>query len=157
MSSANATASFLSGMHLLGGKQALDGQAEPDVEVSPATIVDVIPDGKLVGAISYSFPFAKEPICGITPFEQMSSTMEQELERIRGTGIPSSVLWAQGDTLLPMRIGERAAELLGGSFEAIVAGDGWPGKRQPDHDWPLVGPEFFVRKVADTLRRQGGT
>ena len=33
-------------------------------------------DGKLIGAISYSFPFAKEPICGITPFEQMSSVME---------------------------------------------------------------------------------
>lgn len=34
-------------------------------------------DGRLVGAISYSFPFAKEPICGITPFEQMSSLVEQ--------------------------------------------------------------------------------
>jgi hypothetical protein len=32
--------------------------------------------GRLVGAISYSFPFAKEPICGITPFEQMASVME---------------------------------------------------------------------------------
>ena len=34
-------------------------------------------DGRLVGAISYSFPFAKEPICGITPFEQMASVVEQ--------------------------------------------------------------------------------
>ncbi|MFN2502119.1 MAG: SpoIVB peptidase S55 domain-containing protein [Pyrinomonadaceae bacterium] len=34
-------------------------------------------NGKLVGAISYSFPFAKEPICGITPFDQMSSVVEQ--------------------------------------------------------------------------------
>ncbi|MEO7540284.1 MAG: SpoIVB peptidase S55 domain-containing protein [Pyrinomonadaceae bacterium] len=34
-------------------------------------------DGKLVGAISYSFPFAKEPICGITPFEQMTSVTDQ--------------------------------------------------------------------------------
>ena len=33
-------------------------------------------DGKLVGAISYSFPFAKEPICGITPIEQMISVIE---------------------------------------------------------------------------------
>ncbi|MBK9215213.1 MAG: hypothetical protein IPM59_06380 [Chloracidobacterium sp.] len=33
-------------------------------------------NGKLVGAISYSFPFAKEPICGITPFEQMRSLVE---------------------------------------------------------------------------------
>lgn len=31
-------------------------------------------NGRLVGAISYSFPFAKEPICGITPIEQMIST-----------------------------------------------------------------------------------
>lgn len=35
-------------------------------------------DGKLVGAISYSFPFAKEPICGITPIEQMISIFEQK-------------------------------------------------------------------------------
>lgn len=34
-------------------------------------------DGKLVGAISYSFPFAKEPMCGITPFAQMVSVVEQ--------------------------------------------------------------------------------
>jgi hypothetical protein len=34
-------------------------------------------DGKLIGAISYSFPFAKEPICGITPIEQMISIVEQ--------------------------------------------------------------------------------
>mgnify|MGYP001394999305 CR=1 FL=1 len=35
-------------------------------------------DGKLVGAISYSFPFAKEPICGITPIEQMVAIFEQK-------------------------------------------------------------------------------
>ncbi len=34
--------------------------------------------GKLVGAISYSFPFAKEPICGITPIEQMIAIFEQK-------------------------------------------------------------------------------
>lgn len=35
-------------------------------------------DGKLVGAIAYSFPFAKEPICGITPIEQMIGIFEQK-------------------------------------------------------------------------------
>lgn len=35
-------------------------------------------DGKLLGAISYSFPFSKEPICGITPIEQMVSIFEQK-------------------------------------------------------------------------------
>ena len=34
-------------------------------------------DGKLVGAISYSFAFAKEPICGITPFGQMVADVER--------------------------------------------------------------------------------
>lgn len=34
-------------------------------------------DGKLVGAISYSFPFSKEPICGITPIDQMIKIFEQ--------------------------------------------------------------------------------
>src|SRR5215475_4434294 len=33
-------------------------------------------DGRLVGAIAYSFPFAKEPICGITPIEQMIDIFE---------------------------------------------------------------------------------
>ncbi len=34
-------------------------------------------DGKLVGAISYSFPFGKEPIGAITPIEQMISIFEK--------------------------------------------------------------------------------
>lgn len=34
-------------------------------------------NGRLVGAISYSFPFSKEPICGITPIEQMLAIFEQ--------------------------------------------------------------------------------
>jgi len=35
-------------------------------------------DGRLVGAISYSFPFSKEPICGITPIAQMISIFENK-------------------------------------------------------------------------------
>ena len=41
-------------------------------------------NGKLVGAISYSFPFSKEPICGITPIEQIVSIFEQNArQRLR--------------------------------------------------------------------------
>ncbi len=36
-------------------------------------------NGKLVGAISYSFPFSKEAICGITPIEQMVDMFEQRV------------------------------------------------------------------------------
>lgn len=35
-------------------------------------------NGKLIGALSYSFPFSKEAICGITPIEQMIKIFEQK-------------------------------------------------------------------------------
>src|SRR5437764_3190670 len=38
-------------------------------------------DNKLVGAIAYSFPFAKEAICGITPIKQMIDIFAQGNER----------------------------------------------------------------------------
>ncbi|HSO75757.1 MAG TPA: SpoIVB peptidase S55 domain-containing protein [Blastocatellia bacterium] len=34
-------------------------------------------DGKLVGAVAYAFPFAKEPIAGITPIKHMIGVFEQ--------------------------------------------------------------------------------
>ncbi|HYW72652.1 MAG TPA: hypothetical protein VE961_16635 [Pyrinomonadaceae bacterium] len=42
-------------------------------------------DNKLVGAIAYSFPFAKEPICGITPIKQMIDIFERANEKPRAT------------------------------------------------------------------------
>jgi hypothetical protein len=39
-------------------------------------------DGRLVGAIAYSFPFAKEPICGITPIEQMIEIFESVTPKV---------------------------------------------------------------------------
>lgn len=41
-------------------------------------------DGRLLGAVAYAFPFAKDPICGITPFEEMVRFTEMPL----GTGAP---------------------------------------------------------------------
>ena len=43
-------------------------------------------DGKLVGAIAFSFPFSKEPIAGITPIQQMIDIFEKgsgQLQRPR--------------------------------------------------------------------------
>jgi hypothetical protein len=34
-------------------------------------------DGKLLGAVAYAFPFAKEPIAGITPYKQMVDMFER--------------------------------------------------------------------------------
>ena len=43
-------------------------------------------EGRLVGAIAFSFPFAKEPIAGITPIRQMIDIFEGAQDR--GTGKP---------------------------------------------------------------------
>lgn len=42
-------------------------------------------DDRLVGAIAYSFPFSKEPICGITPIRQMIEIFEQGNEKLKRT------------------------------------------------------------------------
>ncbi|MBK8465080.1 MAG: hypothetical protein IPL32_04545 [Chloracidobacterium sp.] len=60
-------------------------------------------DGKLVGAISYSFPFAKEPICGITPIEQMLSLVETSPMSAAVSSSPRTFSYAEflSDTWLP--------------------------------------------------------
>src|SRR5690349_18080370 len=40
-------------------------------------------DGKMVGAIAFSFPFAKEPIAGITPIKQMIDLFNKGSENIK--------------------------------------------------------------------------
>ncbi|MGI8494155.1 MAG: hypothetical protein ACR2L1_02425 [Pyrinomonadaceae bacterium] len=52
-------------------------------------------DGKLVGAISYSFPFSKEPICGITPIEQMIQIFEQNSNQKTKSLAPRTVSFGE--------------------------------------------------------------
>ena len=52
-------------------------------------------DGKLIGAISYSFPFSKEAICGITPIEQMLTIFEQSTTNKRIASEPGALSFTQ--------------------------------------------------------------
>jgi hypothetical protein len=45
-------------------------------------------DGKIIGAVSYSFPYSKEPICGITPIQQMVNIFQQNLNANSGAMQP---------------------------------------------------------------------
>src|SRR5262245_58645325 len=47
-------------------------------------------DGRLVGAVAYSWGFAKEPICGITPIEEMLSIYDKGLDLPATTGASPS-------------------------------------------------------------------
>ena len=81
----------------------------------------------------------------------LTGSLEEELEDIRRHGIPCAVLWAERDSILPLRLGERTAELLGCPLQVIAAEDGWPLDRPPDHDWPFRAPEIFARRIEQTL------
>jgi hypothetical protein len=53
-------------------------------------------DGKLVGAIAFSFPFSKEPICGITPIKQMIDIFERQQRTTRTAGgVPRTMSFAK--------------------------------------------------------------
>ena len=52
-------------------------------------------DGRLVGAISYSFPFSKEPICGITPIEQMIAIFEKKPSTRASSTEPRAISFAE--------------------------------------------------------------
>ena len=52
-------------------------------------------NGRLVGAISYSFPFSKEPICGITPIEQMIQIFEQNSNQKSKSSAPKTLSFAE--------------------------------------------------------------
>ncbi|HEX8070806.1 MAG TPA: hypothetical protein VF546_12695 [Pyrinomonadaceae bacterium] len=52
-------------------------------------------DGKLIGAIAFSFPFSKEPICGITPIRQMIDIFERPVGPATGTREPRQQSFAK--------------------------------------------------------------
>src|SRR3989454_491792 len=53
-------------------------------------------DGRLVGAIAFSFPFSKEPIAGITPIKEMINIFEKgPAHETRKSNEPRAVSFAQ--------------------------------------------------------------
>lgn len=87
-------------------------------------------DGKLVGAISYSFPFSKEPICGITPIEQMVAIFEKNQTVKAVSAEPRSLSFAELASAVwsPERLSPSATSSLSGNSKlAAVTG----GSLQP--------------------------
>lgn len=67
-------------------------------------------EGKLIGAVAYSFPFAKEPIAGITPIAEMLAISEQPVQ-----GKPSAV------SSLPLRASLSLADLMAFHKDLAIA------------------------------------
>lgn len=86
--------------------------------------------GRLVGAISYSFPFSKEPICGITPIEQMISIFEKMPDRAGAkSGFPTyseaelrADLWRPGLDQTVRQAGQIVSGMAANSRLTAIAG-----------------------------------
>lgn len=82
-------------------------------------------DGKLVGAISYSFPFSKEPICGITPISQMLSIFEQNQTPKNKSNEPKTVSFAElaaNDWRPNFTETTKTADIITGTNSAFASG-----------------------------------
>lgn len=107
-------------------------------------------DGRLVGAISYNFPFAKEPICGITPIEQMISIFERKQPARATASEPRAVSFAElvstsWKPVFPGQPASSGALLAGASGNAAmmaVAGQSFQ---------PIATPMTFTGFSQETL------
>lgn len=81
-------------------------------------------EGRLVGAVAYAFPFSRDPICGITPFEEMLRFTEAPV----GNPASGAADAAAGRGLAPvLRFSpEGVPSLPGGSAAPALAGAGAP-------------------------------
>lgn len=105
-------------------------------------------DGKIAGAVAYSFPYAKEAIAGITPIEEMLAIGERAAPR---TAAPVSIPVAgrpRFEDVVEPRLGPAADE-------GLIQAGGWTARRLR---LPLVfgglGPRS-VERAKPLLERMG--
>lgn len=107
-------------------------------------------NGRLVGAISYNFPFAREPICGITPIEQMIAIFERKQPAKATASEPRAVSFAElastsWKPVFPRQPASTGALLAGASGNAAmmaVAGQSFQ---------PIATPMTFTGFSQETL------
>jgi hypothetical protein len=104
-------------------------------------------EGRLVGAIAYNFPFAKEPICGITPIKQMIDIFESDNYKPKSTSAPRAISFkelaaaewkpslpkqnvAATSLIAPVSAGSPLAPLMGQQIQPIATPVVFSGIRQ---------------------------
>ena len=68
-------------------------------------------DGRLAGAIAFSYPFVSEPLAGVRPIEDMTAAAATQRAALDGSG-PLLALQGRGETLLPYEPLSRSADAL---------------------------------------------
>ncbi|MBA3319916.1 MAG: hypothetical protein H0T45_00520 [Pyrinomonadaceae bacterium] len=109
-------------------------------------------DGKLVGAIAYSFPFSREPIAGITPIRQMIDIFERESVTPRASD-PRTISFTKL-AATELQLNWPKPMLTGGPLFAAVAAAGSPlnsliGQQMT----PIATPVVFSGIAPEALQR----
>ena len=132
-------------------------------------------DGKLIGAIAFSFPFSKEPIAGITPIQQMIDIFEKgsAAEAVaRDAPEPRSVSYAQlastdwklrlpkqGITstslIAPVSAGSRLVPLMGQQITPIATPVVFGGISQ--ESLAMFSPELMANGLLPVSGAGGGS
>lgn len=96
-------------------------------------------DGKVVGAIAYSFSHAREPIAGVTPFGEMQGTLSQDFAAAAGgaTPLPRSAG--------PVRLWQRPTDIPSFAEWRAWAADPARGNESPAATSPTEAPVGLTR------------
>ncbi len=98
-------------------------------------------DGKLVGAVAYSFPFGKEPIAGITPIGEMIEATEADTPRAASARFSPSTDILAG---LPHPLDREAiAAAFRRPLQSVVPGGSFAGMNPTSSLSPLALPLVF--------------
>ena len=121
---------------LTGGPLAQTGVLE-GMSGSPVYLAD----GKLAGAVAYSWSFSKEPICGITPIEEMLDLLTRQGNKAEGGDASADrmapgaidMLWkpAAVPAFLRHRLESLAAPMLTGGLAPLPIPTGFSGGARP--------------------------
>ncbi len=121
-------------------------------------------DGKLVGAVAFAWEFAKDPIAGITPFEQMVAYVRANDRRIAAESRPAEPerpekggVRTAGVRLDPETLGDRDQPLPAiaepGNGPTAVSGGGLAGMKPIAT--PMAASGFTPRSLAMLAERLG--
>jgi hypothetical protein len=107
-------------------------------------------DGKLLGAVAFAWEFAKDPIAGVTPFEQMVEFVRSSDRRIaaEASGVDKhAAVSPRLPSLSTVSIGRGDDEAAGSALNPVMASGGALGSMRPIAT-PVSASGFTPRALA---------
>lgn len=109
-------------------------------------------DGKVIGALAYAWQFAKEPVAGITPIEQMLRISDRGTA-VPGGGVPAGASKSSAESFLRL-LTDRDPEAQWASILAPFASS---GRMPASGASPITTPVAFAGFEPSTIERFSST